>query len=349
MTDSTPRGAALPTDWRRWILGARPRTLPAAIAPVLVGTAAAAGDCGPLTGSASNAESVAHTLQCLASGRTSGLRAGFATSDPLGSDLLKGLTLWTFLCALGVALFVQIATNYANDYSDGKRGTDDPGARVGPPRLVGNGLATPGEVKRAMLISFGLTALCGLPLVIWVDWKLVLVGLAAIAAGWFYTGGSRPYGYAGFGEAFVFVFFGLVATVGSYYVQTLSISWLAIGCGVAMGCLSTALLVVNNLRDIPGDTVAGKRTLAVRMGDRNTRMLYIVLLVTPMLMVPFLAGASGRLLGALALVSILPARKAVTLVLGGAKGAGLIPVLARTGQVQIVYALLLAIGLFVSA
>lgn len=349
MTDTGPSGPTLPTNWRKWVLGARPRTLPAAIAPVLVGTAAAAGDCGPLGGSASRAESVAHTLQCLAAGRSGGPENGFVASGPLATDLLKGLTVWTFLCALGVALFVQIATNYANDYSDGKRGTDDPGARVGPPRLVGNGLASTGEVKRAMLISFGLTALCGLPLVIWVDWKLVLVGIAAIAAGWFYTGGSRPYGYAGFGEAFVFVFFGLVATVGSYYVQTLTISCLAVGCGVAMGCLSTALLVVNNLRDIPGDTVAGKRTLAVRMGDRNTRTLYVVLLVTPMIMVPFLAGASGRLLGALALLALLPARKAVTMVLGGARGAGLVPVLARTGQVQIVYGLLLAIGMFISA
>src|SRR5690349_21206001 len=201
-----PTRPPLPTNWRKWILGARPRTLPAAIAPVLVGTAAAPRD------------------------------------EP---------TWWVFLCVLGVALFVQIATNYANDYSDGKRGTEDPGARVGPPRLVGNGLATPGEVKRAMLVAFGLTALCGLPLVLFVDWRLVFVGLAAIAAGWFYTGGPRPYGYAGFGEVFVFVFFGLVATVGSYYVQTLQIGWLPVVAGAAMGCLSTALLVVNNLRDIP--------------------------------------------------------------------------------------------------
>ncbi len=163
MADTRPAGPPpLPTDWRKWVLGARPRTLPAAVAPVLVGTAAAAGLV---------------------------LRDG-----------PKGLVVWRFLCALGVALFVQVATNYANDYSDGKRGTDDPGARTGPPRLVGNGLATPGQVKRAMLACFGLTAVCGLPLVLFVDWKLVFVGLAAIAAGWFYTGGSRPYGYAGFGE-----------------------------------------------------------------------------------------------------------------------------------------------------
>ena len=126
-----------------------------------------------------------------------------------------------------------------------------------------------------------MTALCGLPLVLFVSPWLLLVGVAAIAAGWFYTGGPRPYGYAGFGEAFVFVFFGLVATVGSFYVQTASVSWLAVGCGVAMGCLATALLVVNNLRDIPGDTRAGKQTLAVRLGDRRTRYLFVALLVRP--------------------------------------------------------------------
>ena len=295
----------LPTDWRKWILGARPRTLPAAVAPVLVGTAAAAG--------------------------------------------VTDLAAWVFLCALGVAVFVQVATNYANDYSDGKRGTDAPGERVGPPRLVGNGLATPAEVKRATIVSFCLTALFGLPLVVWVSPWLVLVGIAAIAAGWFYTGGPRPYGYAGFGEAFVFVFFGLVATVGSCFVQTESVTSLAVGCGVAMGCLSTALLVVNNLRDIPGDTRAGKRTLAVRLGDRNTRALFITLLVVPMLLVPFLAGLSGRLLAALALLAVVPARRPVVAVLGGARGRGLIPVLADTGRVQMVYGGLLALGLFLGA
>jgi len=294
--------STLPTDWRKWILGARPRTLPAAVAPVLVGTAAAPRD---------------------------------------------ELVWWPFACAMGVAVFVQIATNYANDYSDGRRGTDDPGERVGPPRLVGNGLATPGEVKRATVIAFALTALCGLPLVVLVQPWLVLVGLAAIAAGWFYTGGPKPYGYAGFGEAFVFVFFGLVATVGSFYVQTLRVSWLAVGCGVAMGCLATALLVVNNLRDIPGDRRSGKRTLAVRLGDRRTRWLYLALLVLPMLLVPFLAGLSGRLLAALALVALVPARAAVTQILGGARGRGLVPVLARTGLVQMVYGALLAFGLVV--
>ena len=178
-----------PTDWRKWVLGARPRTLPAAVAPVLVGTAAAERD----------------------------------------------LRLWAFACALGVAMFVQVATNYANDYSDGTRGTDDPGERVGPPRLVGNGLASPSEVKRAMLIAFALTALCGLPLVVFVSPWLLFVGAAAMAAGWLYTGGPSPYGYAGFGEVFVCVCVGLLATIGSCFGHTESWSSLAFGCGVAVG------------------------------------------------------------------------------------------------------------------
>jgi 1,4-dihydroxy-2-naphthoate octaprenyltransferase len=267
-----------------------------------------------------------------------------------GPELALGdLRWWAALCALGVALFVQIATNYANDYSDGKRGTDAPGARVGPPRLVGNGLATPSEVKRAMLVAFALTALCGVPLVLWVDARLALVGVAAIAAGWFYTGGPRPYGYAGLGEVFVFTFFGLVATVGSTYVQLEAITGVAVACGVAMGCLSTALLVVNNLRDIPGDTAAGKRTLAVALGDQRTRLLYVALLILPVVLVPFIAGGSGRPLAALAQLAVVPARRPVTAVLAGARGAELIPVLGHTGQVQALYALLLAVGLAVSA
>lgn len=302
--------AAPPTDWRKWILGARPRTLPAAIAPVLVGTTAA---------------------------------FGWGEDRASGGDV----RLWVFLCALGVALFVQIATNYANDYSDGVRGTDEPGARTGPPRLVGNGLASPGAVKKAMLVAFLLTALCGLPLVLWVDWRLVFVGIAAIAAGWFYTGGGRPYGYAGFGEVFVFVFFGLVATIGSFYVQALAVSWLAVGSGVAMGALATALLVVNNLRDIPGDTQVGKMTLAVRLGDRATRFLYVGLIVLPILLVPVLAGLGGRPVAVLALLAIVPAREPITTVLSGARGPHLIPVLARTGIVQIAYAALLSAGFLI--
>lgn len=301
-TSSAADRPSAPAGWRLWVLGARPRTLPAAVAPVLVGTAAAP---------------------------------------------RSELRWWVFLCAMGVAVFVQIATNYANDYSDGRRGTDDPTARVGPPRLVGNGLATPGEVKRAMLVAFGLTALFGTPLVLFVDWRLVFVGVAAIAAGWFYTGGSRPYGYAGFGEVFVFVFFGLVATVGSFYVQALTVTWLPVVAGVALGCLATALLVVNNLRDIPGDTAVGKQTLAVRLGDRATRGLYVVLMVVPFLLLPIMAGVGERPVAAVAFVALVLARRPVVEVLGGARGARLIAVLGDTGRVQLVYGLLVALGFLI--
>ena len=301
-----PPPAELPTSgWRLWWLGARPRTLPAAIAPVLVGTAAA-------------------TVE------------------------RPGVIWWRLVCALGVALSVQIATNFANDYSDGKRGTDDPSQRVGPPRLVGNGLAPAAAVKRATLISFLVTGLFGLPLVIWVDWRLVLVGVAAIAAGWFYTGGSRPYGYAGFGELFVFVFFGLVAVVFSTFVQIERLTWLSVACGVAIGCLATALLVVNNLRDISGDAAAGKRTLAVRLGDRGTRFLYVALIVIAMVLVPVIAGFGGRPVAGLALVSVFAARRPVVDVLGGAYGAALLRVLADTGRVELLYAVVLAIGLVIA-
>ena len=305
-----------PTGWRIWVLGARPRTLPAAVAPVLVGTAAAAGS------------------------TSAGASATVA---------LRGITPWIFLCALGVAVFVQVATNYANDYSDGKRGTDDPGSRVGPPRLVGNGLATPSQVKRAVIVAFALTALCGLPLVILVQPWLVLVGVASMAAGWFYTGGPSPYGYAGFGEVFVFVFFGLVATVGSFYVQTETVTWLPVVAGAAMGALATALLVVNNLRDIPGDTASGKRTLAVRLGDQRTRWLYLALMVAPFVLLPVIAGAGGRPLAALGFVGVVLARQPVVAVLSGARGRDLIAVLAGTGRVQLVTGVLIAVGLFLSA
>jgi 1,4-dihydroxy-2-naphthoate octaprenyltransferase len=244
-----------------------------------------------------------------------------------------------------VSLALQVGTNFANDYSDGKRGTDDPATRVGPPRLVGSGLATPSEVKRAMLLSFGVALLAGFGLVLTVGWELIPVGLAAVAAGWFYTGGPRPYGYAGFGEVFVFVFFGLVATVGSAYVQTETITWLSIGCGVAIGSFATALLVVNNLRDIPGDTRSGKRTLAVRLGDRRTRALYAVLMAVPFLILPFLAGASGRPAAALAYLALPISTRPIASVLSGASGPALIPVLAKTARVELIFGVILAVGL----
>lgn len=293
-----------------WWLGARPRTLPAAIAPVVLGSA--------------------------------------ATVAAFGDDGVDGsFRWWVFACAMGVALFVQIATNYANDYSDGVRGTDDPGSRSGPVRLVGGGLASPSTVRRMMLVAFAATALCGVPLVLFVDPWLVIVGIAAIAAGWFYTGGPNPYGYAGYGELFVFVFFGLVATIGSFYVQTLTVTWTSVLCGIAIGSLATALLVVNNLRDIPSDSATGKRTLAVKIGDRNTRILYTVLIVAPFLMVPPVVALTQRPLAALAFVAVIPARDPVTTVLGGAKGTDLIPVLGRTGVVQIIFAVAMSAGLLI--
>src|SRR5690348_6166664 len=199
---------------------------------------------------------------------------------------------WRALLALVVALALQVGTNYANDYSDGIRGTDE--ARVGPVRLVASGLAAPSAVKRAAWLSFAVAGAAGLVLAATVGWWLLAVGAACIAAGWFYTGGPRPYGYAGFGELFVFVFFGVVATVGSCYVQVESLTGLAFGAAVPVGLLATALLVINNLRDIPGDTVVGKRTLAVRLGDHRTRLFYVGLLAVAMVSVPLVCGLGGR-------------------------------------------------------
>ena len=178
---------------------------------------------------------------------------------------------WRAAAALVVALAIQVGTNYANDYADGVRGTDD--ARVGPLRLVASGLATPVAVRRAALAAFGVAAVAGLALAVAVGPQLLVVGALSFAAGWFYTGGPKPYGYIGLGEVFVFVFFGVVATVGSAYVQTEHLHRLEFAAAVPVGLLAVALLVVNNLRDIPGDTAAGKRTLAVRLGDARTRLL----------------------------------------------------------------------------
>jgi 1,4-dihydroxy-2-naphthoate octaprenyltransferase len=329
---------------RMWWAGARPRTLPAAIVPVLVGTAAAAGVPRP-------DQTVLH-----------GFIFGGITA---AGEPFHNLILWRMVAAMVVALAIQVATNYANDYSDGKRGTDDPGQRVGPPRLVGWGLASPGAVKRACMISFGVAALAGLTLAWAVGWWLILVGLVCFAAGWFYTGGPRPYGYAGLGEVFVFVFFGLVATVGSGYVQSeqlvvsgipadhlsravASYPWVLVSVAVAVGCLATALLVTNNLRDIPSDTVAGKRTLAVKLGDHRTRILYTVLVVLPFVIVVFACGAGGRLAGSLSLFAILLANPPMVRIWSGARGRDLIPVLAQTARVQLVFGVILAIGLYVS-
>ena len=291
-----------------WVAGARPRTLPAAVVPVAVGTACAVG------------------------------------------YVPGGLIWWRAGCALVVALALQIGTNFANDYSDGIRGTDADERRVGPVRLVGQGLAEPKAVKRAAFAAFGVAALAGGALALAVGPELIVVGIAAIAAGWFYTGGTRPYGYAGFGEVFVFVFFGVVATAGSAYVQTDHLSGLALAASVPVGLLATALLVVNNLRDIPGDTEVGKTTLAVRLGDHRTRLLYTALMVLPFVpCIPLIGGLGSRPFAVLALAAVLLARKPVTAVLSGARGPDLIAVLGDTGRVQLAFGLLLTIGLALSA
>ena len=287
-----------------WILGARPRTLPAAVVPVAVGTAAAVGE--------------------------------------------APVVAWRAAAAMVVALALQVGVNYANDYSDGVRGTDADGARVGPVRLVGSGRRSAPAVKRAALLSLGVAAVAGLALAVAVGWELLVVGALAIAAAWFYTGGPRPYGYAGFGELFVFVFFGVVATVGSTYVHTGSVTGLSVAASVPVGLLATALLVVNNLRDIPGDTAAGKRTLAVRLGDQRTRVLYVALVAVPFLVIPPLA-AFGRIGAVAALLGVPFGRSPVTAVLEGARGPALIPVLGATGRLQLVTGAALAAGLWLTA
>lgn len=284
----------------QWVSAARPRTLPAAVAPVIAGTGAA---------------------------------AALEAADPLRAGL-----------ALLVALVLQVGVNYANDYSDGVRGTDD--HRVGPFRLTGSGAARPGEVKAAAFASFGVAALAGLVLVALAGaWWLIAVGAACIVAAWYYTGGDHPYGYVGLGEVFVFVFFGLVAVLGTTYTQAGRVSWAALAAAVGTGLLACAILVANNLRDVPTDAVAGKRTLAVRLGDTRTRRLYAGLLGTAGLCA-VLAGLE-RPGAPLALVSALTAVRPLRAVLGGATGRELLPVLADTGRLELVYAVLLAVGLVV--
>jgi 1,4-dihydroxy-2-naphthoate octaprenyltransferase len=285
----------------RWLIGARPRTLPAAVVPVALGAAAAVGE---------------------------------------------GAVWWRVAPALVVSLALQVGVNYANDYSDGVRGTDE--VRVGPVRLVAGGLASPRAVKKAALAAFGVAAVAGLGLAAVTSWWLLAVGAAALLAGWGYTGGPKPYGYLGLGEVFVFTFFGLVATAGTTYVlaeRITGIAWLA---GCAAGCLACALLVINNLRDIPTDRDVGKRTLAVRLGDARTRWLYVLLLVAAWLLLVAVAVA-GRPLAALGVAGVAVAVPAVRAVRGGAKGGALIPVLGATGKVQLLTGLLAALGIAFSA
>jgi 1,4-dihydroxy-2-naphthoate octaprenyltransferase len=252
---------------------------------------------------------------------------------------------WRVVLAGVVSVMLQVGVNYANDYSDGIRGTDD--ARVGPARLVGGGLASARSVKIAALSSFLVAAVFGLILTIVTSPWLLVVGAASILAGWFYTGGKHPYGYLGFGELFVFVFFGLVATVGTTYVLAERITALAWQMGVAVGALACALLVTNNLRDIPTDREVGKKTLAVRLGDARTRTLFVALVVGGVLVG---AGAVWeRPLAAVIAVVLLVAIEPVRRVRAGAAGRDLIAVLGATARVQLVFGVVATLSLAIGA
>jgi 1,4-dihydroxy-2-naphthoate octaprenyltransferase len=284
-----------------WLAGARPRTLPAAISPVLAGTAIAVYD--------------------------------------------DAAVWWKALLALVVALALQVGVNYANDYSDGVRGTDD--ERVGPMRLVASGTKPAGAVKRAAFLSFGVAAVAGLVLAATTAWWLVVVGALCVLAAWFYTGGSKPYGYLGLGEVMVFVFFGLVAVVGTTYVQTQEWQAAAWYAAVGIGAIACAILVANNLRDIPTDRGAGKITLAVRLGDARTRLCYVLLMLVA------LVGLVGAALttswwALLALGYAVPSLQAARIVRSGAGGPALIPVLQLTGVAELLYGLGLLIGLAIA-
>ena len=286
----------------QWIEGARPRTLPNSISPVLVGAGAA------------------HTI--------------------------GGFSLTQSVLALLVSLSLQVGVNYANDYSDGVRGTDK--NRVGPFRLVGSGAARPATVRNAAFGCFGVAAVLGLVLVLRSGhWWLLAIGALSIAAAWFYTGGKRPYGYAGFGELAVFVFFGLVGVLGTLYVQTGTIIGIGIGGAVAVGAFSAAVLVANNLRDIPTDAQTGKRTLAVLLGDQDTRHFYLGLLAVPFV-ITILIGLRYPLVFAnlLAVVLVAPALRRIT---RGATGRDLIPVLRDTGLAMLLWSALTGVALYLAS
>ncbi|HLN05735.1 MAG TPA: 1,4-dihydroxy-2-naphthoate polyprenyltransferase [Acidimicrobiales bacterium] len=285
------------TTAREWVAGARPRTLPAAVVPVAVGTAVAAAD-------------------------------GY-------------VIWWRSLYALIVALSIQIGTNYANDYSDGVRGTD--AERVGPVRLVAGGLAHPREVRMASFWAFGVAAVAGLVLALATTPWLLVVGAVCVAAGWFYTGGPRPYGYAGFGEIFVFVFFGLVAVIGTAYLSLGRITVLAVVAAVPVGLLATALLVVNNLRDLQSDRRAGKHTLAVRIGAGATRRFYGTCVIGALALVVVIS--FWRPAALIALLAVIPALPPLRRVLQGAEGRDLVTALVGTGTLQLAFGALLAAGI----
>ena len=286
---------------RVWVQGARPRTLVAAVCPVLVGTAAAASE-GPVVA-------------------------------------------WRALAALVVALALQVGVNYANDYSDGLRGTDTPG-RLGPARLTATGLATPAAVRRAAAAAFVVAAVAGLALAIAVDLRLLLVGAAAIAAAVLYTGGPRPYGYSGFGELAVLAFFGVVATCGSAYVQLARVPAVAVVASVVVGLGAVAILLAHNVRDIDGDRLAGKRTLAVRLGRSRSRDLFTAVVAGMFVTAALLGLARPPVLVTLAAVPL--AVPPVRLVRTRTDGPGLIAALGATARLQLAASVLLAAGLWLS-
>ena len=280
----------------KWVLGARVKTLPAAVAPVLVGTSFAP--------------------------KINWINAGLA---------------------LIVSLFLQIAVNFSNDYSDGIRGTD--ANRVGPTRLVASGLASAKAVRRAAFISFATACIAGTLLSLNTSLWLILVGVISVLAAWGYTGGKKPYGYLGFGEFSVFVFFGLVATIGSYYVQTQQINWEIVLLSFPIGSLSCAILVINNLRDRPLDEISGKRTLAVKLGDQKTRYFYgFLLLITQLTLL--LAISINRQI-AFVVICLPLVYQVLRQVLRGAKGEELIAVLGRTARVQLITAVLISLALLI--
>lgn len=282
---------------REWLAGTRPRTLPAAVVPVLIG---------------------------------SGVAFGYSR-----------FSWWRALLALVVALALQVGVNFANDYSDGVRGSD--AKRVGPVRLVAAGLAPARQVLLAAFGCFSVAGLAGLALAAVTSWWLVAVGAACVAAAWFYTGGPRPYGYNGLGEVFVFAFFGVVAVAGTAYVQMDRLSWLGLAASVPAGLLACGLLMVNNLRDIRTDTQAGKRTLAVMLGDARSRVTYVATLLAPFGVAALLAVFRPfTLLVALALPL---ARMPVRSVRAGASGPALIKALGQTGRLQLAFGIAFTIGL----
>ena len=284
---------------RDWLAGTRPRTLPAAVVPVFIGT---------------------------------GVAFGYGKFSP-----------WRAVLALVVALALQIGVNYANDYSDGIRGSDE--RRVGPTRLVAAGLARPKQVLAAAFACFGVACVAGLVLAIFTSWWLILVGAAAVAAGWFYTGGSHPYGYRGFGEIAVFAFFGVAAVAGTAYVQLVRFTWLELVAAIPAGLLSCALLMINNLRDIDSDAEVGKRTLAVMLGDARSRTVYVASLLVPFAVA--LAMTPVRPLTALTLIALPLAFGPIKAVRSGASGRALIAALGQTGRLQLVFGAALTIGLAV--